>query len=235
MRSSVRIAPLALVVAIISAGIPGRASWFNKGQPVPQWAFDAAKSPTPASAKESATVILYEEYLETVDPQGRALERKRYVTRILKPQGRNTVCEVSYDETEKLNYFRAWTIANDEKNTYQAQDSDFLEHGDTDVPVMLSSRKLKIARPPALDVGAVLVCESEELMRPYSTEKVWHFQNDVPYVYEALEIDLPPGHAPISTWHNHETVKPLEIAPGHFRWEMKDVPALDPARYPFRA
>ena len=44
---------------------------------------------------------------------GRAVEREREAIRILKPQGRDAFCEVSYDETEKINYFRAWTIAND--------------------------------------------------------------------------------------------------------------------------
>jgi hypothetical protein len=226
MRFSLRFAPLSILVVSLLAAAPARSSWFSRGQPVPQWAFDAAKAPTPASAKDSPTLILYDEYLETIDAQGRALERERWAIRILKPQGRDTVCKVSYDENEKINYFRAWTIAADEKNTYQAQDTDFLEHGDTDVPIMLSTRKTRIVQPPAEDVGAVVVCESEEQMRPYSTEKIWGLQSSVPFVYEALEVDLPQGRTQVSSWHNHEPVNPTEVAPGHFRWELKDVPAL---------
>ena len=78
----------------------------------------------------------------------------------------------------------------------------------------------------AVDVGAVVVCESEEVMRPYSTEKVWLFQSSVPYVFEALEVDLPPGRAQFNSWHNHEPLKPVEASPGHFRWELNDIPAL---------
>jgi hypothetical protein len=217
---------LFLCSALLLAGLAAHASWFSRGQPVPQWAVDAAKAPTPSYAKDSASLVLYDEYVETVDAQGRAVERKREATRILKPQGRDTICAVSYDETEKINYFRAWTIAADEKNTYQAQDTDFLEHGDTDVPIMLSSRKTRIVQPPAADVGAVIVCESEELMEPYLQEKMWLFQRSIPVVSEALEIDLPQGRSQFNSWHNHEAMKPVEVSPGHFRWELKDVPAL---------
>ena len=55
----------------------------------PQWGLDAAKTPTPAYANDAAAIILFDEYLETVDAQGRAVEREREAIRILKPQGRN--------------------------------------------------------------------------------------------------------------------------------------------------
>jgi hypothetical protein len=96
---------------------------------------------------------------------------------------------------EKINYFRVWTIAADEKQ-YQAQDTDFADIGDTDVPIMLSTRKTRAVHPPAVDVGAIEICESEELMPPYSQEKIWQFQSSIPVVFQALEVDLaqsPPG------------------------------------------
>jgi hypothetical protein len=62
---------------------------------------------------------------------------------------------------EKINYFRAWTITADGKQ-YPAQDTDFVENGDNDVPIMLFTRKTRVAHPPAVDVGATLICESEE-------------------------------------------------------------------------
>src|SRR4029077_10411635 len=42
----------------------------------------------------------------------------------------------------------------------------------------------------------------------------------------ALEVDLPQGRAKAESWHNHEAIAPVEIAPNHWRWEIKDVPAL---------
>jgi transglutaminase-like putative cysteine protease len=225
MSRSLRCISLSFAALVLTASPPAQCSWFGKGLPVPQWGLDAAKLHTPAYANDSSSVILFDEYIETVDAQGRALERERKAVRILKPHGRDTGCEVSYDETQKINYFRVWTIGADEKQ-YQAQDTDFVEHGDTEIPVMLSSRKVRVAHPPATDVGAVVICESEELMEPYLQEKVWFLQGSTPVVSEALEIDLPAGRSETSSWHNHEPVNPVEVTPGHWRWELKDIPAL---------
>ncbi|MGB6194435.1 MAG: DUF3857 domain-containing protein, partial [Terracidiphilus sp.] len=216
---------IALPVLVILPCAPLSASWFQKGQPVPQWGLDAAKTHAPAYDKDAAAVILYDEYVETIDDQGRAIEREREAIRILKPQGRGNTCDVEYSEDEKINYFRAWTIAADEK-TYQAQDSDFIEEGDTNVPVMLSTTKRRVVHLPAVDVGAIEICESEELLAPYEQEKVWRVQNGIPVVFQALEIDLPQGRAHQQSWHLHDPVAPVEIAPNHWRWEVKDEPAL---------
>ena len=222
--SSSKAGPLFGALLVIAC-TPAFASWFSKGQPVPEWGLDAAKTRTPDYARDASAIILYDEYHETIDAQGRAVEREREAIRILQPQGRGNTCGVSYDVDEKVNYFRAWTIAADEK-TYQAQDTDFTETGDTGVPVMLSTRKTRLAHPPAVEVGAVEICESEELMEPYSQEKVWGIQNGIPIVFEALEIDLPSALAHAESWHRYGPVAPVEVSPNHWRWEVKDMPAL---------
>jgi transglutaminase-like putative cysteine protease len=222
----------ALVCSCVAAFLvlacnPARANWFGKDkQDLPQWGLDASKTPTPAYAKDAASIILYDEYIETVDDQGRAVEREHEVMRILKPQGRGLGCEVAYDVDEKINYFREWTIAADQKQ-FQAQDTDFIEVGDTAIPIMLSTYKARVVHPPAADVGAVIVCDSEELLEPFSKEKVWHIQTGIPIVFEALEVDLLPGRPYSVAWHKYAPIKPLEVAPNHWRWEIKDMPALD--------
>lgn len=215
-----------LVALLLCPCALAHAGWFNKTTPPPQWALDAAKTHTPDYAKDASAIILFDEYVETIDTNGRAVEREREAIRILKPQGRHNTCEVSYDEDEKINYFRVWTIAADEKQ-YMAQDADFVEEGDTGVPVMLSTRKSRIAYPPAVDVGATIFCESEEVMEPYLQEKVWRMQSGIPIVFQALEIDMPAGRAHSEAWHSFKPVPPVEIAPNHWRWELKDEPALD--------
>ncbi|MGB9408228.1 MAG: DUF3857 domain-containing protein [Terracidiphilus sp.] len=206
---------------------PSLANWFGKDKmDPPQWGLDAAKTPTPAYAKDAATIVLFDEYLETVDAQGRAVEREREAIRILKPHGRHESCEVAYDVDEKVNYFREWTIAADQKQ-YQAQDTDFVDVGDTSIPVMLSTYKARVVHPPAADVGSVIICESEELLKPYIQETVWQFQSGIPAVFQALEVDLPAGRSYSAAWHKFPPVKPVEVSPNHWRWEIKDMPALD--------
>ncbi|MFZ1087046.1 MAG: DUF3857 domain-containing protein [Terracidiphilus sp.] len=231
------ISPRTLSFRLLAAGLlmgacipahAGLSSLFggDKHDPVPQWGLDAAKTPTPAYVKDAGSVVLYDEYVETVDVQGRATERERYALRILKPQGRHDRCRVSFDVDEKINSFRAWTIAADGKQ-YQAQDTDFVDVGDTGIPVMLSTSKARVVRPPAEDVGAVVICESEELLAPYQQENVWEIQSGIPIVFQALEVDLPAGRAHSEAWHKYTPVKPVEVAPNHWRWEIKDMPALD--------
>jgi len=211
---------------LASAAMPARAGLFGKDAPVPQWGLDAAKTPTPAYVKDAASVILLDEYVESIDAQGRATERERTAMRILKPQGRESGCDVDYDVDEKINYFREWTLTADGK-TFQAKDTDFADIGDTSVPIMLSTRKERRVHPPAADVGAVVVCESEELLAPWDQEKIWGIQHSIPAVDQVFEVDLPEGRSYAVSWHRFAPVTPVQVAPDHWRWEIKDVRALD--------
>lgn len=211
-------------VLVLFMVTPARAGKFNK--PVPDWGLEAAKTKTPANATDAAAVILLDEYVETVDDKGRATERERKAVRILKPQGRDQSCGVTYDVDEKVNYFRVWTIGADEKQ-YPAQETDYADIGNTQDTIMLSTDKYRGVRPPARDIGAVLICESEKLAKPYMQEAVWEFQGELPAVSEVLEVDLPAGHPYSEAWHRFPAVKPTEVAPNHWRWEIRDVPALD--------
>ncbi len=223
------VAALCCTAALLGSGF----AWArDKQEPLPQWAGDVAKTPTPAYAKDSSHVILFDEYIETVDAQGRAVEREREAIRILQPQARKESCRVAYDVDEKINYFREWTIGADGKE-YQAKDTDFIDEGAEeegivrDIPILLQTEKIRIVHPPAADVGATIFCESEELMAPWHQEKDWEIQSGVPFVFEALEVDLPPGLNYAEAWHRFSAVKPVEVAPNHWRWEIRDMPKLD--------
>jgi len=214
-----------LAAAFLLTPLPSHGGLYNRGLPVPQWGLDAAMTHVPDDGKDAAAVILFDEYVESIDSQGRAVERERKAVRILKPQGRVNTCEVTYDVDQRINYFRVWTIAADGKR-YQSQDADFTETGDTSIPIMLSTRKSRAAHPLAVDIDATVICESEEVMEPFSHEKVWEIQSVIPIAFEALEVDLPQGSMQIQSWHNHAPISPAEVAPNHWRWEVKDMPAL---------
>ncbi len=229
---SLRCGSLLLYAGIVLlASITARqahAGLFGKDAPVPQWGLDAAKTPTPDYAKDARSVILFEEYVEAIDDRGRATERWREAIRILEPQGRDDgYCRVGYDVDEKINYFREWTIGADEK-TFQAKDTDIADLGDdSGDPVMLATRKTRVVRPPAADPGAVVICESEKLLAPWDEEGIWFIQQEVPVVLEAFEVDLPSSGAYAASWHRFEPATPAQVAPNHWRWELRDVRALD--------
>ena len=221
-----RLIRILAALLLVAACAPGHAGLFGKDAPVPQWGLDAANIPTPDYAKGASEVYLYREILESVDAQGRATERERRAFRILQPQARDNSCQVEFDVDEKINYFREWTITADGKQ-FPAKDTDFFDVGDNNIPVMLSTAKARVVHAPATDVGATVICESEELLAPYQKEVVWFIQRGVPIVNEALEIDLQAGRAHSESWHSYQPIKPVEVAPDHWRWEIKDMPKLD--------
>ena len=98
--------PLFVAMWLALTPTQGSAGIFNKNQPLPDWAVQAEKTHTPDYAKDAPAIILYDEYVETIDMNGRTTEREREAIRILKPQGRHNSCAVGYDVDEKINYFR---------------------------------------------------------------------------------------------------------------------------------
>jgi hypothetical protein len=219
---------LLLVAAVLVVTIqPAQANIFGKDkqQPVPKWGLDAAKTKTPDYAKDAEAVVLFDETIDSIDSKGRATEKRRSVVRILKPQGRQHPCYASFDVDEKINFFRSWTISAEEK-TFQAQDTDFADIGDLSDDVMLSTEKYRVVIPPAADIGAIVVCESEVLTQPWLQETIWQIQSNEPVVLQAFELDLPDARNYSSSWHHYPEVKPEQVAPNHWRWEVHDVHAL---------
>lgn len=199
----------------------------DKMLPVPQWGLDAAKTPTPADVGDAKAVILFDEYLITLDSQNHAVERERSAVRILKVQGRDSAqCVIDYDVDEKLNYFRSWTLTGDGKQ-FQAMESDFTDRGAYADSTMQMTARYRYVKPPAADPGAVIVCETEKQLRPYMNEEEWDIQASIPIVQEALELALPPGGHYAESWRKFEPVKPIETPGSHLRWEIKNMPALD--------
>jgi hypothetical protein len=216
-----------LSVCCVALLVPVVALARDKSQPAPQWAVDAAKTVTPANAKDAPAVVLFDEYLITVDEQSHAVERERSAVRILKPQGRgHSHCSASYDVDSKLNYFRSWTITADGRQL-QAMESDFVDHGAYEGATLQFTERIRVVNPPASDPGSVVVCETETQLRPYMNEEMWAVQSSIPVVDEALELALPPGMHFSSAWHRTPPVKPTELPNNHLRWEIKDTPALD--------
>jgi hypothetical protein len=172
-------------------------------------------------------VVLFDEYLITIDDQNHAVERERTAIRILKPQGREySHCSIGYDVDEKLDYFRSWTFTPD-GGQFQAMESDFKDEGAYSAPILQFTERVRTVKPPASDPGAVVVCETEQHLRPYMDEEEWDIQASIPVVSEALELVLPPGGHYADSWRRFTPVKPVETETNHLRWEIKDMPALD--------
>jgi Domain of Unknown Function with PDB structure (DUF3857)/Transglutaminase-like superfamily len=210
----------------VTAGFPAMAR-AKKMQPAPDWAVAAAKVPTPADAKNARAVLLSDEYVITVDDQNHAVERERWATRILAPEGRAYAhCMVEYDTDAKLDYFRSWTITADGRQ-FEAMDTDFRDVGDGGDVDMQSTDRFRVLTPPGADPGAVVACESERHLEPYLRSEDWAIQLPIPVVDESLELALPAGGHFAVSWSRYAAEKPLELPDGNLQWEIKNMPALD--------
>lgn len=218
-----------IVAACCSAMLNGShfAAAKEKSQPAPDWAVEAAKTPTPANVGDASAVILLDDYLITVDDQNHAMERERSAVRILKPQGREySHCEAEYDKDEKLDYFHSWTITADGRQL-QAMDTDFMDVGAYAGADEQETERFRLLKPPGSDPGAVVTCEIETHLRPYMNSDDWLIQAPIPVVNEGLELALPAGGHYSESWGHHTPIRPDETSDNHLRWEIKDMPALD--------
>ena len=229
MQTRISISRILAVAGCCSAVLLGShfAAAKERSQPAPDWAVEAAKTPTPANVGDASAVILLHDYLITVDGQNHAVERKRTVVRILKPQGRERGhCGEDYDIDAKMDSFHAWTITPDGRQL-QAMDSDFMDlgaYGDADTQF---TERVRFVEPPGDDPGAVIACEIVHDLRPYMNMQVWEIQDSIPVVNESLELALPAGGHYANSWSHYTPFEPVETAENHLRWEARDVPSLD--------
>lgn len=210
-----------LVVLLLSLCAP----LARAGEPqLPDWMTDAAAST--GHWGDARAVFLLEDTLVTVAPNGKATERYRAVVKILRPEGREVATPfVSFTKDRKLESFHVWSIGADGHH-YAMKDNEYVEMGNPDWGVLYDDERAKIASPPGADPGAIIAWEFTRELPSYFTEDTWGFQNDVPTVRSVFEIDLPPGWHQEAVWARHDPLPPVQVAPGHFRWEQNDIPGI---------
>jgi hypothetical protein len=200
----------------------------HAASPFPDWAVQAAAVKLPSYPANTGAVVLLDDRLVIVGPDGRATERQRRVVKILRPQGREYgEIVASYSKDEKLDYFHAWSIAPG-GHQYTVKDQDVHDQALGQWGILYDDLRARTVMPPGADPGGVIAYEVERRVADYGTEEEsWHFQEDIPGVRWVLEMDLPPNWNHYDAWLHHASVAPAEVAPNHWRWELTDVPGID--------
>jgi Domain of Unknown Function with PDB structure (DUF3857)/Transglutaminase-like superfamily len=193
----------------------------------PDWVTQAITEPLPVYSKDAKAILLLEDKLITVTPDGHAAERYRYVVKILRPQGREHAQPLAWFSTdEKLLSFHVWSIGPD-GHQYTMKDTEYQEIGADGGGLLYDDERAKVASPPGSDPGGIVAYEFVRQIRPYMSEESWAFQKTVPLVHSVFEIDLPSGWNHLAVWFKHDSIQPTEICPGHFRWEVMNVPEIN--------
>lgn len=195
--------------------------------PFPDWVTQASAATLPDHSKDAKAIVLLEDRLITVQPDGRAVERRRDVVKILRPQGREYAKPMAwFSKDEKLLSFHIWSIGPD-GHQYTMKDTEYQEIGAEGGGLLYEDERARVASPPGADPGGVVACEFERQIRPYMSEETWGFQQTIPLVHSVFEIDLPPGWSHLAVWFKHDSIQPTEVTPGHFRWEATNIPEIN--------
>jgi hypothetical protein len=193
---------------------------------VPDWVRTAAAQTLPAYPPETNAVVLLEDTTYSVAPDGQATEHHRRVLKILRPQGRDeAIVHVNYDNDTKILSLHVWSIGPD-GHEYALKDNEFVDASFGEGQFYIDE-KYRIAKAPGGDPGGIVAYEYEQRIRPYFTETTWFFQDDLPRLSQSFTLELPAGFTYQTLWAHHDQIKAADLENQRWRWEMKDVPAID--------
>jgi Transglutaminase-like enzymes, putative cysteine proteases len=200
---------------------------FAKQDSVPDWVRDAAAQKLPDYPAETDAVVLLDDTTYSVAANGQATEHYRRVVKILRPQGRDDgFVAVPFDKDTKILSLHVWSIGPD-GHQYAMKDNEFVQFGYPGQGDFFEDDKIEGANPPGRDPGGVVAYEYEQRIRPLLTEKTWFFQSDLPHLSQTFTLELPPGYTFGTVWAHHDPIKGADLESRRWRWEMKDVPAID--------
>src|SRR6266702_8351104 len=222
-----RILSIACTVVLFGVALPSLAK-----DSVPDWVRSAAAQTIPHYPEETNAVVLLDDTRYTVAPDGRAVEHRRRVVKILRPQGRDeAIVRVGFDKDTKILSMNVWSIGAD-GHEYAMKDKDFAETGYGDDDIAFADDRFRVARAPAADPGSVVAYEYEQRSRPFLTEKTWFFQGELPHLSQSFTLELPPGYTYGTVWAHHPPADAADLEGKGWRWEMKDIPGIDLTRVP---
>jgi Domain of Unknown Function with PDB structure (DUF3857)/Transglutaminase-like superfamily len=216
--------PISAVSLLLISALPAFAS---KPDTVPDWVRTAAQQKLPPYPPNTNAVVLLEDTTYTVAPDGSATEHFRSVVKILRPQGRDEGrITLPYDKDTKILSMHVWSIGPD-GHEFAVKDSDQIEFGYPGQGNFFMDLKVRAAEAPGRDPGGVVAYEYEQHTHPFLTEKTWFFQSELPRLNQRFTLELPPGFTHGTVWAHCKETAAIDLEHQRWRWEMKDVLAID--------
>lgn len=200
---------------------------------VPDWVRTAAATPLPAVTPYTPAVVLSEEEILTVDGQGRTTRLTRQVVKLLKTKARAEwgIYREDYNKDSKVEFLHSWTIGPDNKE-YELKDKDVVERGIYEGHDLYSDVSYKEATAIMAEPGAVVAFESMKHEAPYMNADVMFLQVTVPVVHRRITLNLPAGWEFNSGWYHMHEIKPVQVGPNSWQWDMGPIDAIDFDRQP---
>jgi transglutaminase-like putative cysteine protease len=156
----------------------------------------------------------------------------RRVVKILRPQGRReSKIQVNFDKDTKILAMHVWGIGAD-GHEYAMKDGEYADVGAGEDGMAFDDAKARVATAPGADPGGVIAYEYSQRIRPYVTEETWEFQEDIPSLEQSFTLELPAGYTYGAAWAHHTAAQAADMEGKGWRWELKDIPAVNLERVP---
>ena len=181
---------LLLALAVLAGVVESAAA---KSPALPDWVLQAANAKLPEYPPSTKAVVLLEDKMLTVRPDGKAVERYRSVIKILRQQGRSyATVVVPFSNDYKLNTLHVWSIGPDGRQ-YTVKDDQIREEGNDEWGMLYVDERAKIVVPPGADPNGIVAYESEQTLPAYLNEEGWYFQNPIPSVHSVFDEHASPA------------------------------------------
>jgi len=201
------ISPMVCLVAVLLSVVAAHASKDS----VPAWVQAAIAQPKGTYSPETSAVVLMDETTLTVGGEGKAIEHRRRVVRILRPSGREEgIVELGYDNDTKILALHVWSVGPD-GHEYAMKDNEILDEGYAGGGGLYSDSRYKVAKAPGRDPGGVVAYEYEQRLAPYEHESTWFFQENIPHVRQSFTLEIPANYTYVSVWAHHEPGKAIDL------------------------
>ncbi|ADW69094.1 transglutaminase domain-containing protein [Granulicella tundricola MP5ACTX9] len=205
---------------------------FASRDSVPDWVAAAAAKPMATYSAETSAVVLLDDTTLTVGADGKGVEHRRHVVKILRPNGRDEgVVWIPYDKDTKILSLHVWSIAPDGKQ-YAVKDNEMVDVGYPGQGSLYEDIKMRAVRAPGRDPGGVIAYEYDQRKEPYLHEETWMFQQEIPVANQSFTLELPPGYTYGTVWAHHDQQKAADLEHQRYRWEMNATPGIDLDRVP---
>ncbi len=193
----------------------------------PGWMHGLVNVPLPEHDDKTDAVLLYSEYVLSIQANGKMKSLQRVAYKILRVGGkRYGLVVVNFDAETKISALHGWCIPAQGKD-YEVKDKDAIEaslgvaNGE-----LITDVRSKLLQIPAADPGNIVGYEVEQELRPYVLQDDWLFQRPIPTGEARYTLQLPPGWEYKAAWFNHAEIAPSSVGNNQWQWVVKNVPAV---------
>jgi hypothetical protein len=179
----------------------------------PSWMHAQVGMALPAHDEKTNAVVLFQETILTVLPNGKIKRLEREAVKILRPDGAaRGIASFSFDLQNPITSMHAWCIPPSGKD-YEVKQKDAIESAVIGVngSELISDERTKTLRIPESTVGSIIGTEVEYELLPNFLAHDWWFQDTVPVRQARYTLVLPSGWSYQSTWLNHREESPVAV------------------------